>query len=97
MAEFSKITFFTGTNFRKLCQKPRNPQKLIPAKINTNKVDSVEEKLPKDGEENLKLKHPVSNDDFDKLQFPIGVFKYDDPFGNSSGCMVLGNTPPVLL
>ena len=29
-AEFSKITFFTGTNFRKLCQKPRNPRKLIP-------------------------------------------------------------------
>ena len=26
MTEFSKITFFAGTNFRELCQKPRNPE-----------------------------------------------------------------------
>ena len=38
MTEFSKTAFFAGTNFRKLCQKPRNPRKLILAKINTNKV-----------------------------------------------------------
>ena len=30
MIEFSKITFFVGTNFRELCQKPRNLRKLIP-------------------------------------------------------------------
>ena len=30
---------FAGTNFRELCQKPRKPRKLIPAKINANKVD----------------------------------------------------------
>ena len=31
-------TFFAGTNFRGFFEKPRNPRKLIPAKINTNKV-----------------------------------------------------------
>ena len=30
MTEFSKTAFFTGTNFRELCQKPQNPRKLIP-------------------------------------------------------------------
>ena len=38
MTEFSKISFFAGTNFHKLYQKPRNPRKLIPAKIYTDKV-----------------------------------------------------------
>ena len=30
MTEFSEITLFAGTNFRELCQKPRNPRKLTP-------------------------------------------------------------------
>ena len=36
--EFSKITFFAGTDFRELCQKQRNPRKSISVTINTNKV-----------------------------------------------------------
>ena len=32
MREFSKITFFAGTNSRELCQKPQNSRKLILSK-----------------------------------------------------------------
>ena len=38
MTEFSKVTFFESANFRELCQKQRNPRKLIASKINNNKV-----------------------------------------------------------
>ena len=39
--EFSNMTFFANTNFRKFCPKPR---KSIPVKINANKV-SLDGKL----------------------------------------------------
>ena len=35
------MTFFAGTNFRELFEKLRNPRKLIPAKIDTNKILSL--------------------------------------------------------
>ena len=38
MGEFAKITFFMGTNFHEFCPKQRSLGKLIPMKINTNKV-----------------------------------------------------------
>ena len=38
MTEFPKKNFFAGTNFREPCH---DPQKLIPAKVNTNKVAST--------------------------------------------------------
>ena len=41
MTQFSKIIFFAGANFRELCKKPRNRRKLIPAKIDTNKVAKI--------------------------------------------------------